>query len=349
MKKKSEVDVVTDGSPVEQLTESAALALVEEVKADIKALWLKFLLMYEGGAHLALGYTRWGDFYAAEFGGPRDETGGHGYRLLRSARVVERLPIDNRPTRESVERKLVPLLPYPESMRGAAAEAFALHGDPTADQMKEVAARWLEPHKAVASANRLRRKDENLSRLADAGSSDAKQVLRMADRAVLTDLVEYRKNDTGRAGVDILNGEVIPAVRAGIAEAQARLDALRKVETEALALRHDIDGPIAFDTRIRLNTKFPRSSRPITAGREKRRRPSSGPTPSGSASTTRRPPVSARTSRTTPPTTTVAPTALRSTRTSASSARRLSAGPRPTTMSPVRPTSSSSTSRLGTR
>lgn len=66
------------------LTEEAARALTDEVKRDAEALWAKLLDLYEGKAHEALGYTSWGDYYTAEFGGSRSAA----YRLLEAGRVA---------------------------------------------------------------------------------------------------------------------------------------------------------------------------------------------------------------------------------------------------------------------
>jgi hypothetical protein len=41
--------------------------------------------LYEGGAHAALGYDSWGDYYRDEFDGSRT----HGYELLTAGRVSE--------------------------------------------------------------------------------------------------------------------------------------------------------------------------------------------------------------------------------------------------------------------
>ena len=41
------------------LSREQARALTDEVKADVIALWVKLLTLYEGGAHTALGYASW--------------------------------------------------------------------------------------------------------------------------------------------------------------------------------------------------------------------------------------------------------------------------------------------------
>jgi len=51
--------------------------------------WVELVRLYEGGAHLALGYASWADYYTAEFGEARSE----GYKKLRCGRVVSRLSL----------------------------------------------------------------------------------------------------------------------------------------------------------------------------------------------------------------------------------------------------------------
>jgi hypothetical protein len=74
------------------LTMHAARLLTDEVKADTAALWAKLLRLYDGDAHTALGFSSWGEYYAAEF----NESGRRGYQLLDAARVVAVLePVNN--------------------------------------------------------------------------------------------------------------------------------------------------------------------------------------------------------------------------------------------------------------
>lgn len=41
-------------------------SLTDEVKADAQRLWAKLLQLYEGRAHIALGYTLWSDYCAPD-------------------------------------------------------------------------------------------------------------------------------------------------------------------------------------------------------------------------------------------------------------------------------------------
>lgn len=120
------------------LTEAAARILTDEVKADAAALWSKLLRLYEGGAHLALGYSSWGAYYEAEFDGSKSR----GHQLLDAARVIEALPrstiVDSHPS-EAVAREFVPVLKTdPEQVEEVWGEVVAEHGPaPTAKQVRE--------------------------------------------------------------------------------------------------------------------------------------------------------------------------------------------------------------------
>lgn len=88
-----------------------ARRLTEEVKADAAALWRKLHRLYEGRAHVALGYSSWQEYCAAEF----DMGKSTAYRLLDAGRVVAALeahsPIgESLPASEGVARELAPVL-----------------------------------------------------------------------------------------------------------------------------------------------------------------------------------------------------------------------------------------------
>lgn len=119
------------------LSRDEARFLTDEVKHDAERLWRKLVELYDGGAHLALGYSSWGSYFEAEFGGSETKA----YRLLQSGRVMSQLPIGSRaPANESVARELAPLLDAPETLREAWAEASA-NGAPTAADVRGVVAR----------------------------------------------------------------------------------------------------------------------------------------------------------------------------------------------------------------
>jgi hypothetical protein len=108
------------------LTANEARRLTEEVKADAQRLWDKLLSLYEGGAHIALGYSSWADYCQQEF----RMSNGHSYRLLQAARVVNQLPMGSSlkvtsevPESERIARELVPLLSNPQALDEAWNEA----------------------------------------------------------------------------------------------------------------------------------------------------------------------------------------------------------------------------------
>jgi hypothetical protein len=99
--------------------EPGASRLTDEVKADTQKLWAKLLALYEGGAHIALGYSSWADYCQQEF----RMSNGHSYRLLQAARVVNQLPIGSYPhltsqvpESEGIARELAPLLNNPQDL-----------------------------------------------------------------------------------------------------------------------------------------------------------------------------------------------------------------------------------------
>jgi hypothetical protein len=120
-----------------RLTLEQARDLTEEVKADAAALWAKLLVLYEGGAHIALSYSSWADYCRDEF----DMGKSHAYRVLDAARVVNALPespIGERPS-ESVARELAPVLKSngAEAVEQVWGEVVAEHGpEPTAAQVR---------------------------------------------------------------------------------------------------------------------------------------------------------------------------------------------------------------------
>lgn len=99
------------------LTEETARALTDEFKRDAASLWKKLGRLYDGEAHVKLGYPSWGDYLENEFNIAKSR----GYRLLAAARVEEAIesqsPIGDSPIfTESQARELVPLLAKPEEI-----------------------------------------------------------------------------------------------------------------------------------------------------------------------------------------------------------------------------------------
>lgn len=118
-------------------SEHEARELTDEVKADAEHLWSKLLRLYEGNAHLALGYRSWGAYYESEF----RQSGNYGYRMVQMGQVMARLPNGQRPrpANERVARELVPLLDDDELLCQAWDEACHRDGDqPSAELVREV-------------------------------------------------------------------------------------------------------------------------------------------------------------------------------------------------------------------
>jgi hypothetical protein len=98
-------DLVPSGT---SLTEQEARSLTEEVKRDLAALWEKCVRLYEGQAHLALGYSSWAAYAQAEFGMKKAAA----HRALNAGLVLrvlaEEFPNGNRPN-EAQARELARL------------------------------------------------------------------------------------------------------------------------------------------------------------------------------------------------------------------------------------------------
>jgi hypothetical protein len=70
-----------------RLSTEEARVLTEEIKERAEELWHKLLEAYERGAHTSLGYSSWGAYFEAEFGGHQSR----GYQLIDAGRVVRAL------------------------------------------------------------------------------------------------------------------------------------------------------------------------------------------------------------------------------------------------------------------
>jgi phage N-6-adenine-methyltransferase len=133
----------------QSLTEQEARRITDQVKRDAEQLWQSLVLLYEGGAHLALGYPSWGDYFEAEFGG----TKRRGYQLLEAGRVLE--SVQNfalKPRNDAQARELAPLLDQPERLQEAWTEVTELHPEPTAANVREVVQRKMGVHYSSATA-----------------------------------------------------------------------------------------------------------------------------------------------------------------------------------------------------
>jgi hypothetical protein len=136
---------MTDQLVAGALTRDEARALTDEVKEDAHQLWTKLLRLYEGKAHIALGFKSWGAYYETEFG----LSGRHGERILQAGRVMEALEPagfrgDDDPgsplLNEAAARELAPVLRNgARAVQEAWEETVERHGPkPTATQVREV-------------------------------------------------------------------------------------------------------------------------------------------------------------------------------------------------------------------
>lgn len=140
------------------LARDEARALTDEVRGDAERLWLKLLRLYNGAAHLALGYRSWGAYFEAEFGGSRSRA----YQLLEAARVVESVQsVGLEPPQNDYQaRELVPLLKDEQAVVEAWREVKNTYGDKaTAVDVKRVVTNRLK---------RIEREDEAARRRLDA-------------------------------------------------------------------------------------------------------------------------------------------------------------------------------------
>lgn len=123
---------------VATLSEAEARSLTDEVKHDSERLWRKLVELYDGDAHIVLGYSSWGAYFAAEF----KQSGRRGYQLLEAGRALEVVNhgSSGQTPNERQARELAPLLDQPETMREAWNEASE-NGTPTALAVREAVTR----------------------------------------------------------------------------------------------------------------------------------------------------------------------------------------------------------------
>jgi hypothetical protein len=125
------------------LTEAQARSLTDEVKRDAEQLWAKLVQLYEGQAHIALGYPSWAEYFEAEFGGSEATA----YRWLQAGRVMRQLPVGSPRPNEAMLRELTPLLDRPKVLHAAWAEVVDEHPKPTAAHVAEVVTKHIGPKK----------------------------------------------------------------------------------------------------------------------------------------------------------------------------------------------------------
>lgn len=123
---------------------------IEAGDIGVETLWQKLLSLYEGGAHIALGYASWAAYCDSEF----QISDGRAYQLLQSGRVIRALLEEEGgertnvrqplPKSEGVTRALRPLLDRPDEMREAWRESSRSSNEkPTAREVGAVVSRRL--------------------------------------------------------------------------------------------------------------------------------------------------------------------------------------------------------------
>jgi VRR-NUC domain len=128
------------------LGSSEARRLTDQVKRDAEALWRKLVELHEGGAHTALGYSSWGEYFEVEFG----QSGRRGEQLLRAGRVLNEIaPANHGSLNERQARELAPLLDDPKQLRETWAEVRENHSEPTAADVRGAVERKLAPKKPI--------------------------------------------------------------------------------------------------------------------------------------------------------------------------------------------------------
>lgn len=134
------------------LSRDEARSLTEEVRQDAERLWLKLVELYEGQAHVALGYSSWASYFETEFGGD----GSRSYQLLQAGRVMKALePTENfpLPKSDSVARQLAPLLERPQELRQVWEEVTSTDTAPTAAIVRDAVQQRVGPMSRKAEIN----------------------------------------------------------------------------------------------------------------------------------------------------------------------------------------------------
>jgi hypothetical protein len=150
--------VTTRALAVVGLSTDEARRLTDEVKRDISALREKLLRLYEGHAHLALGYSSWKNYWNAEF----ESHWRTGYRWLDAARVDRVIgPWTNGVLPERQARELVPLLDDEAEMIEVLRELQETYGDGmTAQKIRNCVVAWQMKAKSMRTFERDEREWE---------------------------------------------------------------------------------------------------------------------------------------------------------------------------------------------
>lgn len=142
--------VVTDEVSTTILNHEDARILTDDVKRDARELWRRMLSLYEKGAHVALGYSSWGDYCSAEFEMGRRTS----YNILGAGRVnaIVSGPDECNMLHSLNARQadaLVPLLDKPEVLREA---VEVVQETAAAEDRKPTARDYAEATEAIREA-----------------------------------------------------------------------------------------------------------------------------------------------------------------------------------------------------
>jgi hypothetical protein len=173
-----------------QMTEDEARQMTQQVREEFSVLWNRVLDLYERGAHLALNYTSWGEYWRSEFG----VSGARGEQLVRAGRVARALreaglPM---PANDSTARVLLPVLRHaPEELPKVWKAALEAHDSPTMRQLKPM----VEPYRqtrvqgdeTVVKRSATKRARNVVSHALDDARGAAEAALGGLDEALATD------------------------------------------------------------------------------------------------------------------------------------------------------------------
>ena len=187
-----------------QMSSDEARAMTEEVLRDFGVLWNKVLDLYERGAHIALNYTSWGEYWRSEFG----VSGARGEQLVRAGRVARALEAAGipLPANDSTARTLLPVLKNaPEDLTKVWQAALDAHDTPMMRHLKPL----VEPYRqmrtsgdedaTVAKRSATKRARGTITRALDDARGAAEAALAGLDDALATNpsdamLDEWREN-----------------------------------------------------------------------------------------------------------------------------------------------------------
>lgn len=189
------------------LTRGDAQALTDEVRSDVRSLWGKVLRLYEGGAHIALGYSSWEAYWEAEFGG----SGSRGLQLVRAGRVMrvlEAADLNTLPANELTARELFPVLHRaPAELPAVWSQIIeAADGRPTARLVRDTVAPWRElpspTRKKPPDQSMTERQTKKLRSLVRAPLVSARASATMADENLKNALTTHPEEPMMREWLD---------------------------------------------------------------------------------------------------------------------------------------------------